>query len=129
MDDKMSWLLSSRGWTKDLALGLLTSLFKVHSLGIGGFTAYLAATKNHHLQSDCKTMIFLTYYYLALGLGSILWSWKNAYEGQDYFSLDPDSENGKISLINAKIWAFCSFFSYIFATIIFGIFITLPSKF
>ena len=51
MDDEMSWILSSRGWTKDLALGLLTSLFKVHSLGLGGFTAYLAATKNHHLQS------------------------------------------------------------------------------
>jgi hypothetical protein len=124
MDDEMSWILSSRGWTKDLALGLLTSLFKVHSLGLGGFTAYLAATKNHHLQSDCKIiLIFLTYYYLALGLGTILWAWKHAYEGQDYFSIDPYSENGKNSLICAKTWAFCSFFSYIFATIIFGIFI------
>ena len=124
--DDLDWCIASRGFTNDIALGLLDNLFKIHSFGIGGLLTFIAASRPPEPYHCCaKALLLVVFIGLSFGLGTILWSWKMVYEGQDLFSEDGNSQEGLKKYKSAKLWAFSSFVCFILSAILFFIFLPL----
>ena len=118
------WFIESRKITAEIAIKLLDNLFKIHSLGIGGLLAFMAATPTYPTSCCCaKILISLVFLCLITGLGMTIWAFKKTYEGQDRFTDDGQSAIGKNLHEEAKRWALISFILFIIGAALFLLFL------
>ena len=123
-NQEFQWLLVSRGWTTTFVESGLSNLFKVHSFGIGGLIAYLAATQKEVVcHSTGSRLLIAIFGSLAVGLLTVMLAYKSAYDAQDKFSLDAFSKDAYKSSCYAKVFCWISLGCYVLAALLFGWFL------